>query len=330
MKPSFLVLSVLLALILCGNAIVISTGVIVGASLTGLAAVAVSLNCRIYECCRKPDPKSSAAALELYFKKHVFGQHIVQDVVVNAIRAHFDKIESSRKPLVMSFHGPSGTGKNYVAGFVATALFKNGIRSKFVKKFTAATTDKDLAGKVKEAVKNCPYSLFIFDEIELMPKGVFDPIVSLLDHHSDLEDHDFSKSVFIFLSNSAGAEITKTLKSIMVAGRYRDETGLKDFQHVAQLGAYNIEGGLHRSKLIASHVIDHFVPFLPLEQIHVELCIKKEYILNGCPDEPTEKDIRKIIALAMTKDDTKTFSNSGCKRIHKTVASHCNPQWKKY
>lgn len=59
---------------------------------------------------------------------------------------------------------------------------------------------------MKEAVKNCPYSLFIFDEIELMPKGVFDPIVSLLDHHSDLEDHDFSKSVFIFLSNSAGTD----------------------------------------------------------------------------------------------------------------------------
>lgn len=36
------------------------------------------------------------------------------------------------------------------------------------------------------------------------------------------------------------------------------------------------EGGLHMSDLIDHNLIDHYVPFLPLERIHVEQCIKAE------------------------------------------------------
>jgi len=35
-------------------------------------------------------------------------------------------------------------------------------------------------------------------------------------------------------------------------------------------------GGLKKSALIDSHVIDHYIPFLPLEKVHVEQCIEAE------------------------------------------------------
>lgn len=35
-------------------------------------------------------------------------------------------------------------------------------------------------------------------------------------------------------------------------------------------------GGLKRSSMIDSHIIDHFVPFLPLEKMHVVQCIEAE------------------------------------------------------
>ena len=38
----------------------------------------------------------------------------------------------SKKPLVMSFHGWTGSGKNYVSKFIADALFDQGLRSRFV------------------------------------------------------------------------------------------------------------------------------------------------------------------------------------------------------
>ncbi|KXJ74886.1 hypothetical protein RP20_CCG012492 [Aedes albopictus] len=285
---SILVLQGLLVLISFSDAFepisaTIGLGIAAGVGVKWKDQIADYTLCKFYECCRKPYLKSDVEGLKLNLTQHLFGQHIVQDVLVNAIGAHFDTIESSRKPLVMSFHGTSGTGKNYVSDFVAAALFEKGIESNFVYKF-------DLADKVKETVKKCEYSLFIFDEIEKMPMGVFDSIVSLLDHHSYLKGYDFSKAIFIFLSNSAGAEIAKKLKSLMDAGRYRDETELEDFQYIAQLGAYNVQGGLHRSKLIDSHVIDHFVPFLPLEPRHVEMCIKKEFMLRSCPNEASDED----------------------------------------
>ncbi|XP_065092255.1 torsin-like protein [Ochlerotatus camptorhynchus] len=281
--------------------------------------------CKFTECCRKPYLKADVGDLRLLLRDHLYGQHIVQDVLVNAIGAHFNNIQSSRKPLVMSFHGTSGTGKNYVSDFVASALYQNAINSKFVNKFTASDTQKDLAANVKRTVKNCPQSLFIFDEIEKMPTGVFDDIVSLLDHHSSMKEYDFSKAIFIFLSNSAGVEIAKKLKSLIDSGRWRDETKLPDFERIAELGAYNVIGGLYHSNIIDSQVIDHFIPFLPLEPRHVELCITKEFE-NFCTSGPKEVDVSNIIKLVMTFDDTGMFSNNGCKRISKKVESYCYMQ----
>jgi hypothetical protein len=40
-----------------------------------------------------------------------------------------------RKPLVMSFHGWTGSGKNFVSKFVAESLFHQGLASKFVHLF---------------------------------------------------------------------------------------------------------------------------------------------------------------------------------------------------
>ncbi|XP_062565380.1 torsin-like protein isoform X2 [Armigeres subalbatus] len=284
--------------------------------------------CKAYECCRKPYLKWNVEGLKHDLKNFLYGQHIVEDVLVNAIGAHLDNIESSRKPLVLSFHGTSGTGKNFVSDFVASSLYENGINSKFVYKFTASDTLKDLAADVKQTVKNCEYSLFIFDEIEKMQSGVFDTIVALLDHHSSLKGYNFTKAIFIFLSNSAGIEIARKLKSLMDAGNYRDKTKLGDFERIAELGAYNVIGGLYRSRIIESHVIDHFIPFLPLESRHVELCIAKE-LRNTCPSLASNENVGKILKEAMTYDDTEMFSNNGCKRISKKVESYCYKQQKK-
>lgn len=286
--------------------------------------------CRFQECCSSQYLKHNIRELQIMLNKNLFGQHIVQSVLVNAIGAHLNNIESSRKPLVMSFHGTSGTGKNFVADFVAQSLYVKGINSNFVHKFTADIIISDelvmnqilLANTIKQAVKKCPNSLFIFDEIEKLKPGVFDAIVNLLDHHSSLKGYDFSKAIFIFLSNSAGKEIAKQLKSITDSGRFRDETSLQDFERIAEMGAYNVVGGLYQSTIIESNVIDHFVPFLPLEPRHVEQCIQKEF-QKICRGSITDKIINDIMKAAVTIDETGVYSNNGCKRLSKKVEAYC-------
>lgn len=49
-------------------------------------------------------------------------------------------------------------------------------------------------------------------------------------------------------------------------------------------------GGLKKSRLIDSHIIDHYVPFLPLEKIHVLQCIDAELRhLNKSLDSEVKK-----------------------------------------
>ena len=67
-------------------------------------------------------------------KSHVFGQHIVTNVIVRSFRAHMRR-EQPSKALVMSFHGWTGSGKNYVSSFIANALYKMGAKSQFVHLF---------------------------------------------------------------------------------------------------------------------------------------------------------------------------------------------------
>ena len=55
------------------------------------------------------------------------------------------------KPLVLSFHGWTGSGKNFVSQFIADSFYKLGLDSQFVHLFIATLhfTDVRQAGKYK-------------------------------------------------------------------------------------------------------------------------------------------------------------------------------------
>lgn len=111
----------------------------------------------------------------------------------------------------------------------------------------------------------------------------------------------FRRAIFIFLSNIGSNLITERyLELWQKHGKTRDQMSLHDFDSVINKGAFNEkgiiyfirrflpekiskflnfsldEGGFHMSDLIDHNLIDHYVPFLPLERIHVEQCIKAE------------------------------------------------------
>lgn len=71
---------------------------------------------------------------DLQLKLH--GQHLAQSVVLKAIQGFINNPESN-KPLTLSFHGWSGTGKNFVARLVADNLYRDGVKSECVRLFIA-------------------------------------------------------------------------------------------------------------------------------------------------------------------------------------------------
>ncbi|XP_053662937.1 torsin-like protein [Anopheles marshallii] len=284
--------------------------------------------CAFAECCNEVHIHSDVTELRNALQKSLFGQHIAGQVVLNAIGGHFENINKSVKPLVMSLHGLPGTGKNFVAEHVIRALYKKGADSNFVHKYLGRihfplqseveSYKQTLLTDIKVAIAKCPQSLFIFDEVEKMPSGLFDAIVGLLDHHAYTKQLDFRQSIFIFLSNVAGPEIANRLKYLVDGGRWREETQLHDFESTLEIASYNLVGGLYKSELIESHVIDHFVPFLPLELRHVENCIRVEYS-KYTNEKMSDEMLSAIVKEAITFDETGLYSNNGCKRVSKKV-----------
>ena len=75
--------------------------------------------------------------MQLSLKERLHGQHLVIDSVVRAVKAHLHPGQQPPKALVMSFHGWTGCGKNFVSRIVADNMYKEGTQSRFVHLFVA-------------------------------------------------------------------------------------------------------------------------------------------------------------------------------------------------
>lgn len=69
-------------------------------------------------------------ALQEDLRRRLYGQHLVTDVIIKHLKSHMTKDPS--KALTLSFHGGTGTGKNYVSKIIAESIYKEGMRSKYV------------------------------------------------------------------------------------------------------------------------------------------------------------------------------------------------------
>ncbi|KFD45099.1 hypothetical protein M513_14024, partial [Trichuris suis] len=167
-----------------------------------------SLSCHFYECCQDQYIKIDLRGLKRELKQRVYGQHLVINTVVNALAAHF-KVVDKKKPLVLSFHGWTGGGKNYVTSFIARHLYKKGLQSRYVHQFSGSLHFPEpqksrqytvqLQTWIRGNASICGRSLFIFDEVELMPAGVLDGIKTFMEYREDVDRVDFRDCVFIFL-----------------------------------------------------------------------------------------------------------------------------------
>ena len=92
-----------------------------GIILISYCSVIVNIGCFI--------PYISELAANLDYQ--VYGQHLVLKAVVRHIKAHMSNNDPS-KALALSFHGGTGTGKNYVSKIISNHIYKEGMKSQFV------------------------------------------------------------------------------------------------------------------------------------------------------------------------------------------------------
>ena len=105
-----------------------SAGLAVGAGvmMSAMWSARDKVVCQLTECCGAAWIRPNLTALEESLEQNLFGQHLVLSLVSKAVRAHVKKREP-KKALVMSFHGWTGSGKNFVAKFLVESLYKLGM-----------------------------------------------------------------------------------------------------------------------------------------------------------------------------------------------------------
>nr|QCP68959.1 serosal cuticle-related protein 8 [Nilaparvata lugens] len=281
-----------------------------------------------YKC--EIDKNHDMIDLHYKLKKNLFGQPLVEDVVINAVSAHIKG--NSQKPLTISFHGWPGCGKNFVADYIVESLFHKKEKSINYFLFTRATflhLEHDiyeyrtqLKKKLIDSAWRCPHFLFIFDEVDKMPKGALDVVKSFIDYRTQIDNVDFRKTIFIFLSNVGSNKIVQKTIELWEKGVVREDFKMEDFESFLAIEAFNDDtSGFYMSDIIESHLIDHYVPFLPLEEEHVRKCIKAEitkqsaHLLNV--DEVLDKIKR---TQPFGPKPYNLYASSGCKQIKETVS----------
>ncbi|XP_073678821.1 torsin-1A-like [Garra rufa] len=264
--------------------------------------------------------------LENDLRKSLFGQHIAVDTVLKAV-SWFMKDPDPSKPLVLSFHGPTGVGKSYVSKIIASNIYKMGEKSSHVHTFIssyhfphkseAEIYEHQLRKWIHGNVSHFPHSMFIFDETDKMHPHLIDAIKPFLDHNAHVDGVSFHKAIFIFLSQAGGHVITNVTLDFWRKGNNRDELQLQSEGMETQIFEYlfnDEKNGLWHSGLINHHLIDHYVPFLPLEQKHVHQCVMAEMAhLNITPNYDVADNV--VRDMPFFPEEEKIFAVKGCKSV---------------
>ncbi|KAL6096666.1 tor1b [Pungitius sinensis] len=304
----------------------ISTSIAVGmaAALTGFLASYQNIFYHFHECCRPEWISFNRTGLQVDLQSKLFGQHIASRIILKAVTGFMNN-DNPKKPLVLSLHGWTGTGKNFVSQLIADNIYKEGMDSSFVHIFTSElhfphlshfdTYKSQLQQWIKGNVTNCGRSMFIFDEMDKMQPGLIDSIKPYLDYYEKLDGVSYRKAIFIFLSNAGGDGIIQAALDFWKAGRDRDELELKDLETVLSVSVFNNKkSGLWHTSLIDKNLVDFFVPFLPLEYRHVVECAMAEMKARGVrPDQNVAHQVAKDVVYFPKTE--RVFSVKGCKTI---------------
>uniref|UniRef100_A0A8C0H084 Torsin family 3 member A n=1 Tax=Chelonoidis abingdonii TaxID=106734 RepID=A0A8C0H084_CHEAB len=262
-----------------------------------------------------------SAGLELDLSRRLHGQHLAKDVILKAVQG-FLETPQSEKALALSFHGWSGTGKNFVARMIADHLYRDGLKSECVKVFISLfhfphpkyvdLYKVQLKKQISEMVQLCKQSLFIFDEAEKLHSGLLDAIKPYVDHYDSIDGVDYRSSIFLFLSNTGGNIINQVTLDFWRAGRAREEITMEYLDALVAL-VFIADGGFAHSHLLQENLIDFFVPFLPLENHHVKLCVRDAFLARGLPY--TEEVLDEVVRMMVFIPEEKLFSAQGCKSV---------------
>lgn len=164
--------------------------------------------------------------LEDILHENVIGQdEAVQKVTEAIIRSRAGIADPNRPIGSFLFLGPTGVGKTQLAKALAKTLFddsNNMVRidmSEYMEKYSVSRligappgyVGYEEGGQLTEAVRRCPYSVILFDEVEKAHPDVFNVLLQVLDDGRITDSQgrtvDFKNTIIILTSNLGSSYI---------------------------------------------------------------------------------------------------------------------------
>lgn len=209
------------------------------------------------------DERRNINNLSSILRKRIIGQDEAVSKIVAAVQKSRAGLSDPNRPdAIMLFLGPTGVGKTQMAKELADVLF--GSRSHLItfdmSEYTEAHSvsrllgappgyiGSDEDGRLVSAVKDNPFSILLFDEIEKAHRNIFDIFLPIFDE-GRLKDNrgrivDFKNCIIILTSNIGANKL------------YRNSDAAMDHSVCDELSKHFRPEFINR--------IDEFVPFYPL------------------------------------------------------------------
>ncbi len=251
--------------------------------------------------------------MEETLRSQIIGQDEAVDAVCRAIRRGRTGIKDPNRPTgSFLFLGPTGVGKTHLARLLAQHMYGGEDAliqvdmSEYMEKFAVSRmtgsppgyVGHEEGGQLTERVRQRPYCVVLFDEIEKAHPDVMDLLLQILEDGRLTDSFgrkvDFRHAIVIMTSN-LGADLIRKSSDIGFSGR----TGLPEFKVIKE----KIEGAMKKHlKPEFINRLDGTVIFKPLDEaglseiVHLELeKVKKRLAKYHIFIEMTEDAIHHLV-----------------------------------